>query len=108
MAEVAKLLRDKRSELKAGLDRMSAPPTERSSISFGKRVGDGTSIAVDRMVQVEAHDKLQETLADVDRALTKLDEDSYGTCDRCGATISAERLDALPWAVLCVICAATR
>jgi DnaK suppressor protein len=108
MEDIAKMLRDKRAELGAELERMSAPPTERSAISFGKRVGEGTSIAIDRMVQVEAHGKLQETLADTDRALGKLEEGSYGRCDACGTDIPAERLEALPWAVLCVSCASKR
>lgn len=108
MDELARLLRNKRAELGAELKRMSAPPTERSSISFGKRVGDGTSIAVDRMVQAEAHGKLLGILADIDRAVAKLEEDSYGKCDRCHADIPAERLEVLPWAVLCVDCAAKR
>ena len=46
-----------------------------------------------------------ETLAEVDRALVKLDEGSYGTCDSCGATIPEGRLEVHPWAVRCVACA---
>ena len=48
------------------------------------------------------HDKLQVTLADVERALLKLEAGTYGTCDVCEKPIGAERLEALPWAVLCV------
>jgi DnaK suppressor protein len=105
MNSIEAALEDKRVELEAELARISAPPGETSDISFGKRVGEGTSMAVDRLVQVAAHDKLQAVLADVTRALEKLDENSYGSCDRCGASIPAERLEILPWAVLCVRCA---
>jgi RNA polymerase-binding transcription factor DksA len=52
--------------------------------------------------QVAVHDKLQVTRADVERATTKLAEGSYGTCDACGEPIGEGRLEALPWAVLCV------
>ena len=41
-------------------------------------------------------------LADVDRALEKVDEGSYGRCDVCGNPIGEGRLHALPWAVRCV------
>jgi DnaK suppressor protein len=51
---------------------------------------------------VAVHDKLQVTEADVRRALAKLDEGTYGTCDVCGKPIPEGRLEALPWAVLCV------
>ncbi|MFN2489215.1 MAG: TraR/DksA family transcriptional regulator, partial [Actinomycetota bacterium] len=66
------------------------------------------SMAVDRLVQVAAHDQLQAVLADVQRALAKLAEDSYGSCDRCGGAIAPERLEALTWAILCVRCAQQR
>jgi RNA polymerase-binding transcription factor DksA len=47
-------------------------------------------------------------LADVHRAQAQLAEGSYGRCDSCGATISAERLEARPWAVRCVTHATQR
>ncbi len=101
-------LEAKKAELEGQLARMSAPPEEQSGISFGKRVGEGTSIAVERIVQVDAHSKLQGTLADVNRALAKLEEESYGLCDKCGRDIAQERLEILPWAGLCVTCATGR
>ena len=81
---------------------MSAPPAEQSNISFGKRVGDGTQMAVDRLAQVGVHEKLRITRADVLRALAKLDDGTYGVCDACGKPIPAGRLEVHPWAVLCV------
>ncbi len=47
---------------------------------------------------------LRSNLRDVDRALAKIDAGTYGTCERCGREIGAERLDALPWALLCIEC----
>ncbi|MBA3737538.1 MAG: TraR/DksA C4-type zinc finger protein [Actinobacteria bacterium] len=47
-------------------------------------------------------------LRDVDRALVKLEEGTYGVCDRCGKLISEARLEARPWSVLCIDCAALR
>src|SRR5690349_9712496 len=102
------LLTTKLAEISAEMAAMSAPPTEQSNISFGKRVGDGTQMAVDRLSQVAVHDKLQVTEADVRRALVKLEDGTYGTCDVCGRAIPEGRLEALPWAVLCVEDAARR
>lgn len=95
-------------QLEAELERMAAPPDETSNIAFGKRVGEGTSMAVDRLVQVKAYDQLRALLTDVTRALEKLDEGSYGRCDRCGTAIPPERLEILPWAAICFRCAAQR
>ena len=105
MEGIEAALEEKRAKLEADLARISAPPDEQGGISFGKRVGEGTSLAVDRLMQVEAYDQLQAMLADVRRAQTKLEDDTYGTCDRCGNAIPPERLEILPWSVLCVGCA---
>ena len=47
---------------------------------------------------------LRANLRDVERALVKLEEGTGGTCDRCGGPIGDERLEAMPWAVLCIDC----
>ena len=87
---------------------MEKKPVDQGSISFGKRIGEGTSMAVDRLAQVAVHDKLQVTRADVVRAMEKLEDGTYGLCDVCGKPIPAGRIEALPWAVLCVEDAARR
>jgi DnaK suppressor protein len=102
MDDVHTTLTAKLAEIDAQLTEMSAPPTEQSNISFGKRIGDGTQMAVDRLSQVAVHDKLQVTRADVARALEKLDDGTYGVCDACGRPIGEGRLEVHPWAVLCV------
>jgi DnaK suppressor protein len=105
---VAAVLAAKRAELEAELAALSAPVGDQGGISFGKRVGDGTSMAVERLSQVAVHERLQDTLADVVRAEEKLAEGGYGLCDVCGQPIPQERLEALPWATLCVADAAAR
>lgn len=108
MDAVRATLLAKRAELRGEMTQIEAPPGERGEISFGKRVGEGTAMAVDRLSQVAVHDKLQMMMADVDRALAKLDEGGYGTCDACGGPIGEGRLEALPWATLCVTDAGRR
>jgi DnaK suppressor protein len=108
MEQTRETLSTKLTEIEQQLATMSAPPSEQSNISFGKRVGDGTQMAVDRLSQVAVADQLQVTEIDVRRALVKLDEGSYGRCDVCGKAIPAGRLEALPWATLCVEDAAKR
>ncbi len=43
-------------------------------------------------------------LADVDAALARLDAGTYGRCTSCGNAVAPERLEALPWAALCIDC----
>ena len=65
---IAKALEDKQAKLESDLARIEAPPDDPSAISFGKRVGEGTNMAVNRLVQVAVHDQMQSLLGDVRRA----------------------------------------
>ena len=47
----------------------------------------------------------EETLDLIELALERIEEGSYGICDECGAKIPKARLNALPYAPLCVKCA---
>lgn len=102
-------LTERLAALDDDLAEMTAVPRDPSSaISFGKRVGEGTNEAVDRLTKVGAAEQLAAMRTDVVRALEKLDDGTYGLCDRCGALIPAERLEARPWSVRCVACASAR
>jgi DnaK suppressor protein len=45
-----------------------------------------------------------ESLAQIDNAILRLDEGVYGTCEECEEEIGAPRLQALPFATLCIRC----
>ena len=79
-----------------------------AAVSFGKRIGDGTTEAVERLNKVGTANSIAVTLADVERALEKLEDGTYGICDSCGEPIGEERLEAIPWATLCISCARVR
>jgi DnaK suppressor protein len=108
-AAARKALVGRRSDLLAELGELTAVPTDpMGSVSFGKRIGEGTTAAIDRIEKVGTASELQAMLKDVDAALARMDEGTYGICERCGATIPDERLEARPWTTLCVSCAALR
>ena len=68
---------------------------------------DRTEIAHDyqfRGRSMSVLDTLEEQLLDINRALERIDEGAYGICTNCGQPIQAERLEALPWAELCIDC----
>ena len=52
-------------------------------------------------IQVSAVSELQQ----IDRALRRLDEGRYDRCESCGGPIAPERLDAVPSATTCAVCA---
>ena len=103
------LLRDRGDDLRAELRRLTErPPDATPAVGFGKRIGDGTTEAVERINATATARSIAAAIAEVDRALEKLDEGTYGTCDDCGRPIGRERLEAVPWAALCVDCAGKR
>jgi DnaK suppressor protein len=107
--EIRQRLHARRAELEAELDDLTEVPRDpMGTLSFGKRIGEGTNEAIDRLTKVGAAKELSAMLADVKRALAKLDERTYGICDSCGAPIPRERLEARAWTARCVRCASLR
>lgn len=100
--QVREQLAAKEAELAEQMARLTRPEQDQGAISFGKRVGDGTAMAVDRLTAVGAHDNLQEILDQVHRAQAKLDEGSYGRCDECGEPIAEGRLEVRSWSTHCL------
>ena len=56
---------------------------------------------MDRDLDLHQLDAIEAELTDVEHALRRLDEGTYGTCERCGAPIEAARLEALPATRIC-------
>jgi RNA polymerase-binding transcription factor DksA len=106
---IADTLRARLASLDEELAALTAVPRDpAAAVSFGKRIGDGTTEAIDRMTKVGTAEQLAVIRADVVRALEKIEDGTYGLCDRCGASIPDERLEARPWSTLCVSCASLR
>ena len=102
---LTKELSFRRQALQAELDRLMEPPEEGASVSFGKRVGDGTTEAVARIAGTATARSIAASIADIDGALARIAEGTYGICQSCGVEISELRLEALPATTLCVDCA---
>lgn len=74
-------------------------------------VDDGVKDAVDmsledvnKEVAFRLGERESQQVADIDQALLRIDEGSYGTCARCGQEISERRLEAMPTARYCAAC----
>jgi DnaK suppressor protein len=107
--EPRRTLEAERDALRAQLGELTAAPRDpMAAVSFGKRVGEGTTQAVERIAQVATAKSLDAKLRDVERAIAKLDDGTYGVCDGCGDPVGRDRLEAIPWAVRCVTCGSAR
>jgi DnaK suppressor protein len=104
LAAAEQALLAKRADLEQRLGRFTAIPERGSNLGFGKRIGDGTLEAVDRLNQIGVGGRLESRLERVDRALAKLGDGTYGVCDTCGDAIDPRRLHAAPESTVCVAC----
>ena len=76
-----------------------------TAILDGLSNGSGGEASVEeRDLALLAAQRAREGAADVDRALARLDDGTYGLCESCGRPIPFERLEALPHARYCVAC----
>jgi RNA polymerase-binding transcription factor len=98
--DVLEAHRRKLSRELAGLTAVPSNPP--GAVSFGKRIGDGTTEAVERISTTAAARSIAAKAEQVERAIAKVDEGSYGRCDVCEVAIPDERLEAMPWATRCV------
>jgi RNA polymerase-binding protein DksA len=65
-------------------------------------LGDIATATFDREMATSLEENSNHVLAEIEAALARIDEGTYGLCERCGRPIGLERLEALPWATLCI------
>ena len=110
--EIRRKLEQQRQELIKELEQIGAsgPRVELASELREPRsdraVDAATAVELEHKAAVE--DNLHAQLTMVEHALSKLEAGNYGLCDICGQPISPERLEALPYANLCIKCKASQ
>lgn len=81
---------------------------EGQGLDYDQNFADSSQVTAERGETEALATKLRETLVEVEHALAKLDEGTYGSCEGCGGAIAAPRLEAMPAARLCIDCANRR
>lgn len=69
-----------------------------------EQIGGGGSFTLDREIDRALDDNAEHILKSIDEALKRIDDGSYGTCAECGRPIAEGRLEARPYATLCIEC----
>ena len=101
-------LEAKRSELQAEIANLTLAhphPVDPNEASEGPQ--DFEEIAVDFLETQQEQSILvneQALLTEVEQALERINQGTYGRCVNCGQPIPEKRLEALPWAARCVKC----
>lgn len=65
-------------------------------------IGDLATATFDRELDEGLEEGAERRLEQVEHALARIDEGTYGICEACGRPIAEERLRAVPWATLCI------
>jgi DnaK suppressor protein len=96
LPKVRAALEEERSDLTAQIEEHGG------NVDFDENFADSGQVAAEQGEHRALLGRLQETLADVDRALAKLDDGTYGKCEVCGEDIADARLEALPASRYCI------
>lgn len=73
---------------------------------LGNHMADDGTEAFEQAASLALHRNEQALLDQVERALARMEKGTYGICERCGEPIDYARLEALPYASLCIRCQA--
>ena len=85
-----------------GLTEQSANDSVGELSSYDQHQADMGTETFEREKDLSILEQVEAELADVEHALRRLDEGTYGTCEVCGKAIPEERLEALPATRLCL------
>ena len=77
---------------------------EPGDVQFDEESGEGDTIAVERERDLALSAQATAAVEEIDIAVQKIHDGTYGICEQCGSAIPKERLRALPYAALCVQC----
>ena len=77
-------------------------------VGFDEEPADAGSYTFERERDLSLVDNVKDLIHKVEHALARIADGSYGRCEACGKPIEAERLDALPYATVCLVDARRR
>jgi len=114
MGKPADPRRELAADRAATLDRLAGLERELDGIVESARAAnaddehdpEGATLAFEREHAAALAGQIRRHLSDIDAALARLDDGSYGRCVRCGKPIAAARMAARPTAATCITCAA--
>ncbi len=105
-ADLRASLEEERASLRAQLAELGFG--EDGGLDYDQNFADSSQVTAERGEAEALAKSLQETLSEVEHALAKFEENTYGTCESCGQPIAPARLEAKPAARFCIDCASRR
>ena len=104
------LLLDQREKLVRQLTELGATEAGdlRRDLDFGEGFSDAAAMTAERTEVLGLVETALNRLREVDAALVRIEDGSYGVCAQCGSVISPQRMEARPVSALCVKCKSAR
>ena len=99
-------LQEERARLREQLSRLGHG--DDPNLAFDENFADSGQVTAERGEVEALSGQLSETLTDIEDALKKFDDGTYGECESCHRRIPEARLEAMPAARLCIECASKR
>jgi DnaK suppressor protein len=103
------LLQEERERVQHALDHLHddhagslEDETDELATASDNHMGDLATATLNREIDYSLEANSEQHLSEIDAALKRLDDGTYGTCTVCGKQIGEERLEAMPWASLCI------
>ena len=93
------LVREREAE---GVGTQSETDSISELAAHDQHIGDLGTETFEREKDLSLLEQLEAEIGDLDAALRKVDEGTYGLCEVCGREISAERLEAMPGTRTCI------
>jgi DnaK suppressor protein len=106
MERLRKALLEERQSLREQLRDLGLNPDDPASVGlqFDQGFADSAQTTAERHRVMSIAEGLRASLDDVEHALRRMDVGTYGSCENCGRQIAEERLEAIPFARLCIEC----
>lgn len=107
LANARVVLESERERLRSAMtvvnhDRSLVEETGDLSIGTDDHIADSATETLMRELDGGLEENAEHILEEIDDALRRIDDGSYGACEACGRPIGEERLLAVPWARLCI------
>ena len=77
---------------------------EETSPTNDNHLAETATATLGREIDYTLGDNAEQVISEIDDALKRIEDGTYGTCVSCGKEIPRERLEANPWASLCIDC----
>jgi RNA polymerase-binding protein DksA len=105
------ILEDERERVQAAIqnlhdDHPGSLDDETEEISAGadNHIADTATATLDREIDYTLGENSEHVLAEIEAALARVADGTYGICTNCGRPIDEARLEAQPWSTLCIDC----